>query len=42
MINKKELRAKALVLRTFNNPGLKSGVIDTEMFVDFSPKHVIL
>jgi hypothetical protein len=30
--------AKALFFRTFNKPGLKSGVIDNEPFADFSPK----
>jgi len=39
-MNKEELRAKALFLRPINNPGLKSGVIDNELIVDFSPKHV--
>ena len=40
MIIKEQLRAKALVLWLFNNPGLKSGVIDNETFADFSPKSV--
>ena len=38
MINNDQLRAKAQIIITFNNPGLKFGVIDNEMFVDFSPK----
>ncbi len=38
MINKEQLRAKAQFFIAFNNPGLKSGVIDNETFVDFSPK----
>ncbi|MEI8224841.1 MAG: hypothetical protein WCG82_02840 [Bacteroidota bacterium] len=42
IINKEELRAKAHFLWTFNNPGLKPGVIDNETFVDFSPKSVFL
>jgi len=39
---KEQLRAKALVLWLFNNPGLKSGVIDNKTFTDFSPKFVFL
>jgi hypothetical protein len=39
-MNKEELRAKARFLRPYNNPGLKSGVIDNELIVDFSPKPV--
>jgi len=42
MINKEQLRAKARSSRSFNNPGLKSGVIDNETFADFSPKYVLL
>ena len=42
MINREELRAKALVLGTSSNPGLKSGVTDNASFVDFSPKYVLL
>jgi hypothetical protein len=38
IIKNEKLRAKAQFLRTFNNPGLKSGVIDNELIVDFSPK----
>ncbi len=40
-MNKEELRAKALFLRQYNNPGLKSGVIDNELIMDFSPKPVL-
>ncbi|MCX6322169.1 MAG: hypothetical protein NTX93_10290 [Bacteroidia bacterium] len=29
-------------LWTFNNPGLKTGIIDNETFVEFSPKSVFL
>jgi len=39
-MEKEKLRAKALFLRPFNNPGLKSGVIDNEMIKDFSPESV--
>ena len=35
-----ELRAKARFLRLYNNPGLKSGVIDNEIIKDFSPECV--
>ena len=38
MINNDKLRAKAQLIMPYNNPGLKSGVIDNEIFVDFSPK----
>jgi hypothetical protein len=41
-MNKKELRAEARFLRFFNNPGLKSGVIDNELIMDFSPKPELL
>ena len=41
MIYKEQLRAKAQFSRKFNNPGLKSGVIDNETFADFSPKSSI-
>lgn len=37
MINKEEFRAKARFFRSIYNPGLKPGVIDNKMFVDFSP-----
>jgi hypothetical protein len=42
MINKEELRAKALLFRSLNNHGLKPVVIDNETFVDFSPKFIRL
>ena len=41
-MNKKALWAKARFLMMFNNPGLKSGVIDNVFIVDFSPKPEIL
>jgi hypothetical protein len=37
-MNKNEFWAKARFLRSSNNPGLKSGVIDNEFIMDFSPK----
>jgi hypothetical protein len=37
-MNKKEFWAKARFFRSFNNPGLKPGVIDNEFIMDFSPK----
>ena len=36
-MNNEEFWAKARFLRLFNNPGLKSGVIDNEIIMDFSP-----
>jgi len=47
-LNNEELRACASaeasaarpVLKVGHNPGLKSGVIDNELIVDFSPKYV--
>ena len=38
MINSIKLWAKALFSLSFNNPGLKPGVIDNERFMDFSPE----
>ena len=35
---RKELWAKARFRRWFNNPGLKPGVVDTELDMDFSPE----
>ncbi len=42
LLIKKELRAKARFMRPVINPGLKFGVIDNELIVDFSPEHVLL
>ena len=42
MINKRKFRAKALCLKSLNNPGLKAGVIDNETIMDFSPKFLFL
>ena len=42
MIIKEQFRAEAQFLVPFNNPGLKSGIIDNETFVDFSPKLFLL
>lgn len=40
-MNKEESGAKALFLRMFNNPWLKPGIIDNEVFMDFSPMSII-
>jgi hypothetical protein len=37
IMNKNNLWAKALFSWSVNNPGLKSGVIDYELIVDFCP-----
>jgi hypothetical protein len=37
---KEKFRAKARFFGQLLNPGLKSGVIDNEMFADFSPKFI--
>ena len=37
-MNKNESRTKARFLRSSNNLGLKSGVIDNVFIMDFSPK----
>ena len=42
IINKEEFLAKARMIGPLNNPGLKSGIIDYELIVDFSPKPDLL
>jgi hypothetical protein len=42
MVNLEKLRAKTLLYRYLNNPGLKSGVVDNEILVDFSPEDTFI
>ena len=42
MINKEIFWAKARCFRLVTNPGLKAGVSDNEVFMDFSPKFIFL
>ena len=38
MINKEKFRTKAQFIILLNNPVLKNGVFDNDMFMDFSSK----